>query len=59
MEKWDVDSGTRRDNHVNFFDRYVLLLEEEYTDEQAGRVCGNGRGTLGPLNGRNSKAGSN
>jgi hypothetical protein len=30
----------RRDNHVNFYNKYLLLLEE-YTDGQEGRVCGN------------------
>jgi hypothetical protein len=27
----------QRENHVNFYNRYLLLLEDEYTDEQAGR----------------------
>jgi hypothetical protein len=27
----------RRDNHVNFNNKYLLMLGEEYTDEQAAR----------------------
>jgi hypothetical protein len=27
------------DSHVNFYNKYLLLTE--YTDEQAGSVCGN------------------
>jgi hypothetical protein len=25
---WDVGSGTQRDNHVYFYNRYLLLLKE-------------------------------
>jgi hypothetical protein len=28
------------DNHANFYNKYLLLLEE-YTDEQAGKVFNN------------------
>jgi hypothetical protein len=38
---WDVGSGTRRENHINFYNRYLLLLEEEYRDEEASRFCSN------------------
>jgi hypothetical protein len=38
---WDVASGTQRHSHVNFYNRYLLLLEEEYTVDRATRVCGN------------------
>jgi hypothetical protein len=41
-----------RDNHVNFYNRHLLLLEEEYIDEQASRVCG------GPLQGLILKQGA-
>jgi hypothetical protein len=40
---WDVGFGTRRNNNVNFYNRYLLLLEEEHTDEYASRVYGNWR----------------
>jgi hypothetical protein len=33
---WDVGSATRRHNHVNFYNRYSLLLEEEHT-RRAGK----------------------
>jgi hypothetical protein len=48
---WNVGSGTQRDNHVNFYNRYLLLLEEEYTDKQASRVYGNQWGIVGPWKG--------
>lgn len=38
---WDVSSVAWRDNHVNFYNRYLLLLDEEYTDKQASRVYSN------------------
>jgi hypothetical protein len=46
---WDVGSSTRRDNHVNFHNIHLLLLEAEcaVTDEVL----------WGPEKGRNSKAG--
>jgi hypothetical protein len=33
---WDVDAGTQRDSRINFYNRYLLLLEE-HTDEHAIR----------------------
>jgi hypothetical protein len=36
-----LDPVAWRDNHVNFYNRYLLLLEEEYTGEQASRVYSN------------------
>jgi hypothetical protein len=36
---WGGVSGTRRDNHVNFYNIHLLLLEEEYADEQRAE-CG-------------------
>lgn len=38
---WDVGSSTQTDNHIHFYNRYLLQLEEEHTDEEASRVCGN------------------
>jgi hypothetical protein len=38
----------QRENHVHFYNTYLLLIEEEYTDEQASKVCGNQWGTVWP-----------
>jgi hypothetical protein len=37
---WVAGFGTRRNKHVDFSNRYLLLLEEEHTDVQASRLCG-------------------
>jgi hypothetical protein len=44
-----------RDNHAIFCNKYLMLLTE-YTDEQAGRVCGNWGGAVGPEKVRISNA---
>jgi hypothetical protein len=43
-----------RDSDVNFYNKYLLLTE--YTDEQAGRVCGNLCGVVVPEKGHISNA---
>jgi hypothetical protein len=45
----------RRENHVNFYNRYLLLLTD-YTDEQVDRVCSNRWGVVGPEKGHISNA---
>lgn len=53
---WDIGLGIQRDNHVNFYKKYLLLLSE-YAGEQAGRVCGNWCGVVGTEKCCDSKAG--
>jgi hypothetical protein len=48
---WDVVSCTRRDNNMNFDNRYLLVLEEERTEKQASRVCSNRWGIVGSWEG--------
>jgi hypothetical protein len=45
---WDFGLVARRDNHINFYNRYLLLLEEKYTYKQTDRVCCNRLGVVGP-----------
>jgi hypothetical protein len=45
-----------RDNHVNFYDRYSLLLKEDYTDEQASECAVTSEVLCDPEKGFNSKA---
>jgi hypothetical protein len=46
---WNVGSGIQRNNHVHFYNGYLLLLKEEDTGEQASRVCSNQWGIVGPF----------
>jgi hypothetical protein len=34
-------SAAQIENHANFYNRYLLLLEEVYIDEQASKECSN------------------
>lgn len=52
---WDVGSGTWRENHINFCNRYLLLLKE-HTGEEAECTL-TGEVLWGLEKGRNSKAG--
>jgi hypothetical protein len=57
MDVWDVGSGTQKDNHINFYNKYLLLLEEEHTDELQVECAVTSEALRGPEKGRNSKAG--